>query len=832
MFTYTILNVALGVFVGIVALGFLTYHRASAWIWGLVALCGALAIYGAQGPTVITLLIGALAAGLLIFGAIKPIRRAVLSGPIFSLYKKILPQMSDTEREALEAGTVWWDGDLFTGKPNWNKMLAIQKATLTAEEKAFIDGPLDQLCNMVDEWKATHEDFDLPADVWQFIKDKGFLGMIIPKQYGGLEFSPFAQSEIVTRLSTRGATAAVSVMVPNSLGPGELLMHYGTEAQKNHYLPRLAKGLEVPCFGLTSPDAGSDAGSIPDMGVVCKGMWQGKEVLGMKLTFEKRYITLAPVATLIGLAFKLYDPDKLLGNDSDLGITLALIPRETPGLNVGRRHFPLNAVFMNGPLSGKEMFVPLDYIIGGAAMAGKGWRMLMDCLSVGRAISLPGNAMGMAAVATRMTGAYARIRTQFKTPIGKFEGVEEAMARIGGYCYLMDATRQFTMAALNAGEAPSVISAINKYHMTERGRIAMNDAMDVHGGKGICMGPNNYLARGYQSIPVMITVEGANILTRSMIIFGQGAIRCHPYVLKEMVAARENSLKDFDVAFWSHISFTLSNTARALWLGITGGKGVRTYGSPETHRHFQQMTRFSSAFGLLADISMFVIGGSLKRKEKLSARLGDVLSLLYMSSAALKRYHDDGCPKEDLPYLTWSIHDCFFKIQVAMDGIIQNFPNRSIAWLLRRLVFPKGITLKAPTDRMGHEVAKGMMEPGAARDRLTAMCHVSRSEHDAFGRVELAFEATVAAEPLEAKIRDAIKAGKVESGRVPVDTWANALKAGAITDLEHAQLVRAAKLKRAVVDVDDFEFDFGMVAKSKVEALNVDTHALAKQAVA
>jgi acyl-CoA dehydrogenase len=816
MFTYTILNVLLGVFVGIVALGFLTYHRASAWLWALVALVGAAAIYASTGPTAIVTAIALFGIGLFVFGAIKPIRQRVISTPLFAFYKKLLPQMSDTEREALEAGTVWWDADLFTGKPSWDKLLGIKKAELTADEKAFITGPLNELCNMVDEWKATHEDFDLPPHVWQYIKDKGFLGMIIPKQYGGLEFSPFAQSEIVTRLSTRGATAAVTVMVPNSLGPGELLMHYGTDAQKNHYLPRLAKGLEVPCFGLTAPDAGSDAGSIPDIGVVCKGQWQGKEVLGMKLTFEKRYITLAPVATLVGLAFKLQDPDGLLGKEEDLGITLALIPRDTPGLNIGRRHFPANAVFMNGPLSGKEMFVPLDYIIGGAAMAGKGWRMLMDCLSVGRAISLPGNAMAMASTAARMTGAYSRIRAQFKTPIGKFEGVEEAMARIGGYCYLMDATRQFTMAALNAGEKPSVISAINKYHMTERGRIAMNDAMDVHGGKGICLGPNNYLGRGYQTIPVMITVEGANILTRSMIIFGQGAIRCHPYVLKEMNAARDNDLKAFDAAFWSHICFTFSNTSRALWLGITGGRGVRTSGSAETERHFQQLTRFSSAFGLLADISMFVIGGSLKRKEKLSGRLGDVLSMLYMSSAALKRYHDDGCPKEDLPYLTWSIYDCFFKIQVAMDGIIQNFPNPTIAWLLRRLVFPKGITLKAPTDHMGHLVAKGMMEPGAARDRLTATCHISRDENDAMGRVELAFEATIAAEPLEAKVREAMKAGKVQAGRLPVDTWNNALAAGALSELEHAQLVRTTKLKRAVIDVDDFEFDFGLVAKHKL----------------
>jgi acyl-CoA dehydrogenase len=489
---------------------------------------------------------------------------------------------------------------------------------------------------------------DLPPEVWKFIREKGFLGIIIPKSYGGLGFSAYAHTEIVTKISTRSGTAAVTVMVPNSLGPAELLIHYGTDEQKNHYLPRLAKGLEIPCFALTNPDAGSDAGAIPDFGIVCKGVHEGREVLGIRMTWEKRYITLGPVATILGVAFKLYDPDKLLGNDEDIGITLALIPTSHKGVNIGRRHIPLSAAFMNGPNSGKDVFIPMDWVIGGKGQVGKGWRMLVECLAAGRSISLPSMSMAAGKLGSRATGAYARVRSQFKTAIGKFEGVEEPLARIGGNTYLMDATRRMTMVALDLGEKPSVISAICKYHMTERMRSVLNDAMDIHGGKGIMMGPNNYLGSAYTNIPIAITVEGANILTRSMIIFGQGAIRCHPFVLREIRAAGANDLREFDAALWGHMSFTLSNAARSLWLGLTGGKGIATPGAPETHRYLQMMTRFSSAFALLSDISMFVIGGQLKRREKISARLGDILSMLYMASATIKRFHDEGRQKDDI----------------------------------------------------------------------------------------------------------------------------------------------------------------------------------------
>src|SRR5689334_10633094 len=634
----SILSLVLAV-IGIVWL--LAYHRANGLAWSVALAAGAAAITWATGAPLA--LVTAAWIAVAIFAAlsiVKPLRAALVTRPIFGIYKRILPQISQTEQEALDAGSIWWDADLFTGKPDWKKMFDYPEAKLSSEERAFLDGPVEELCGMLDEWDITHNRRDLPPEVWKFIRDKGFLGIIIPKSYGGLGFSAYAHSEIVTKISTRSGTAAVTVMVPNSLGPAELLIHYGTEEQKNHYLPRLAKGLEIPCFALTNPEAGSDAGAIPDFGVVCRGMHEGREVLGIRLTWEKRYITLGPVATILGLAFKLFDPDKLLGAQEDIGITLALIPTSHKGVNIGRRHIPLSAAFMNGPNWGKDVFIPMEWIIGGEKQVGHGWRMLVECLAAGRSISLPSMSMAAGKLGSRATGAYARVRSQFRTPIGKFEGVEEPLARIGGNTYMMDATRRMTMVALDSGEKPSVISAICKYHMTERMRSIINDAMDIHGGKGIMMGPNNYLGHAYMNVPIAITVEGANILTRSMIIFGQGAIRCHPFVLKEIAAAGANDLAAFDRALWGHMAFTISNAARSLWLGITGGEGVAVPGGPETRRYLQMMTRFSSAFALLSDVSMFVIGGSLKRKEMISARLGDILSLLYIASATVKRFQD------------------------------------------------------------------------------------------------------------------------------------------------------------------------------------------------
>ena len=767
--------------------------------------------------TIIMLLIGVTLVSITVLVSVRPWRQALISRRVFATYKRILPQMSDTEREALEAGTVWWDGELFRGDPDWNKLLAYPVPKLSPAEQSFMDNEVEHACALVDDWKVTSEDFDMSPEAWQYIKDKGFLGMIIPKQYGGLEFSAFAHSQVVTKLSTRCSALSVSVMVPNSLGPAELLLHYGTDVQKNHYLPRLAKGVEVPAFALTSPWAGSDAGSIPDVGVVCKGVWKGQEVIGMRVTWDKRYITLGPVCTILGLAFHLYDPDGLLGGRKHVGITCALVPRDTPGAEIGRRHFPLNAMFMNGPTRGKEVFMPLDYVIGGPAMVGQGWRMLMECLAAGRSISLPSSNTGMAQLTARSVGAYARVRSQFKMAIGRFEGVEEPLTRIGAYTYMMDAVRKMTAGAIDLGEKPSVVSAIAKYHVTERARQVVNDGMDIVGGKGICLGPSNFIGRAYQQIPIGITVEGANILTRSMILFGQGAIRCHPYVLKEMKAAfnpdAQQGLDDFDRALFGHAVFTARHAFSAFRKGLTGSHFVSVPANvaPETRRYYQQLTRFSSAFAFLADISMLVLGGELKRREKLSARLGDILSMLYLCSATLKRYESEGRQQSDAPLMHWAIWDAMYKAQMAFDGAIANFPVRWIGRLLYRMVFPLGHPYDVPSDRIGHRVAKLLIEPSAARDRLTAEAYLPKSESEAVGALELALMATIDAEPVEAKIRAAEKKGLlVDNPDANVRDLAHAaFAAGIVTPAEYGVLKRRNELRDIVIRVDDFPHDLG-----------------------
>ena len=767
--------------------------------------------------TIISTLIGISLLSLAVLFGVRPLRRALVSRPIFRTYKRILPQMSETERVALEAGTVWWDGELFRGNPDWNKLLAYPVPKLTAEEQAFMDNEVEQACALVDDWQVTTELHDLSPQAWQYIKEHGFLGMIIPKKYGGLEFSAYAHSQIVTKLSTRCSALSVSVMVPNSLGPAELLLHYGTDAQKNHYLPRLAKGIEIPAFALTSPWAGSDAGSIPDVGIVCKGMWQGKEVLGMRVTWDKRYITLGPVCTILGLAFHLYDPEGLLGGRKHVGITCALVPRDTPGVEIGRRHFPLNAMFMNGPTRGQDVFMPLDYVIGGPAMVGQGWRMLMECLAAGRSISLPSSNTGMAQLTARTVGAYARVRSQFKMAIGRFEGVEEPLTRIGAYTYMMDAVRKMTAGAIDLGERPSVVSAIAKYHVTERARQVVNDGMDIVGGKGICLGPSNFIGRAYQQLPIGITVEGANILTRSMILFGQGAIRCHPYVLKEMKSAfnpdARQGLRDFDKALFGHLLFTIRHAFGALGKGLTGSHFVNVPANvaPETRRYYQQLTRFASAFAFLSDISMLVLGGELKRREKLSARLGDILSMLYLCSATLKRYESEGRQQADAPLLHWAIWDAMYKAQMAFDGVIANFPVRWIGRMLYRLVFPLGHPYDVPSDRIGHQVAKLLIEPSASRDRLTAEAYVPKVESEAVGALELALAATIAAEPIEAKIRVAEKSGVLaDNPEANVRDLAHAaFAAGIVTPAEYTVLKRRNELRDKVIHVDDFPHDLG-----------------------
>jgi acyl-CoA dehydrogenase len=788
----------------------LAFFRASIWGWllaSIVIVAGVAILCSISGDA---LVVTATILGVIVLVLGVPfLRRLLISSFILKLFRKILPQVSQTEQEALDAGTVWWDGELFSGHPDWNKLLAYAKPVLSAEEQSFIDNETEQLCAMIDDWDVTHVRQDLPPQVWQFIKDKGFFGMIIPKEYGGLQFSALAHSAVVTKLASRSATATVTVMVPNSLGPAELLLHYGTKEQKDKYLQRLARGLEIPCFALTGPFAGSDAGAIPDSGVVCYGEFNGrKDVLGLRMNWEKRYITLAPVATLLGIAFKLYDPDHLLSPEESRGITLALIPTDTPGVNVGRRHFPLNSAFQNGPTSGKDVFIPLEYIIGGAERIGQGWRMLMECLAAGRSISLPASATGAAKLSARASGAYGRVRKQFKMPVGKFEGVEEALARIGGNVYMLEATRVLTASAVDMGEKPSVISAIAKYHCTERSRSVIIDAMDVHGGKGICMGPDNYMARTYQQIPIGITVEGANILTRSLIIFGQGAVRAHPYVIKEIKAAHDPDTKtaivNFDEALWGHISFSMSNAVRALVFGVTGGRGIDVPTDAPTRRYYQQLTRYSSAFAFAADVAMLVLGGSLKRREKISARLGDVLSYMYLCSATLKRFEDDGRPEADLPLLHWAMQDALFRIQEAFDGVLQNFPSRLAAWLLRRLIFPFGKCMMPPSDILGHQVSSLLMQPGPARDRLTAGMHIPKDEQDAMGALEAALLSTLQCEPIQALVAKARKEGQIKSRDEP-EQIVEAGKLGIISSAQVTQLERDYALRRKVIMVNDFE---------------------------
>lgn len=723
-------------------------------------------------------------------------RRDVLTKPIFAWARKVLPTMSDTEREALEAGDVWWDADLFTGNPDWAKLLANAPATLTAEEQAFLDGPVDRLCAMLDDWKINWELRDLPPEVWDFIKREKFFGMIIPKDFGGLGFSPYAHSEVVRKISSRSLVAAVTVMVPNSLGPGELLMRFGTEEQQQRWLPCLADGRDIPCFGLTSPEAGSDAASMIDTGIICKGTFEGREVVGLRLNWHKRYITLGPVATLLGLAFKAYDPEHLVGSQEELGITVALIPTHLPGVSIGQRHLPAMQVFQNGPNWGRDVFIPLDYIIGGEARLGQGWKMLMTALAAGRGISLPSLSAAGAAYAARTTGAYARIREQFNVPIGKFEGIEEPLARIAGTAYLLDAARRLTCAALNQGNHPAVISGIMKLHATERMRVAIDDAMDIHGGKAVIDGPQNYLGNLYRAVPVAITVEGANILTRNLIVFGQGAIRAHPYLLEEMNALglpdKEKALDAFDRAFWKHVGHSVSNLFRAWGRSWTGGVFAPAPDAGQATRYYRQLSRYSAAFALCADMALLTLGGALKRKEMLSARFGDILSELYLLSAALKRWQDEGRQSADLPALQWCMASGFRTIENRFAEVLANLPNRFIAIILKFVVQPFGARVVGPSDTVVHRCAQMILEPSAARDRLTPnLSHVD--DDGGVARLEKAFVLVTDAEDIARRMRAAHLRDREA-----------AVKQGVITQAEADQLAAAHDAVARVVEVDDF----------------------------
>jgi len=817
-------------FVAVLALALaLAYLNAPGVAWSVAIAAAIAALWGAHlVPVGVAIGLAGLFAVVAIPLNVPALRRHLVSDRVLAIFRRLLPPMSQTEREAIEAGTVWWDGELFSGRPNWKRLLGLPAPKLTSDEQRFLDHEVDELCSMVTDWETTNVHRDLPPAVWQYIKDKGFWGMSIAKEYGGLGFSAYAHSQVMTKLSTHSGTVSVTVMVPNSLGPAELLAHYGTDEQKRYYLPRLAKGLEIPCFALTNPTAGSDAAAIPDVGIVCWGEHEGQRTLGIRLTWEKRYITLGPVATLLGLAFRAHDPDHLVGDKDDIGITCALVPTSHPGVEIGRRHMPLNAVFQNGPTHGRDVFIPMDWIIGGQPMLGRGWRMLMESLAAGRGISLPSSSTGMAKLAVRATGGYARVRTQFKTPIGRFEGIEEALTRMGANLYVMDATRRLTTSAIDAGEKPAVISGISKLHLTQRGREVVTDAMDVVGGKGIMMGPSNFLGAAYMQLPVSITVEGANILTRSLIVFGQGAIRCHPYVLREIEATRETDPAKasiaFDRALFGHLRFVAANKARTLVMGLTGSHFVEVPldVAPETRRYYQQLTRFSAALAFLADVSMGSLGGALKRKEKLSARLGDILSLMYLCSATLKRYEDEGRQEADAPLMHWAIWDAMYRAQTAFEGVISNFPNRAIAAAMRAIVFPLGRPYVIPSDKLGHDVAKLLLEPSATRDRLTADMHMPSTGDDPVSLIERALVATLASEPVEARIRAAAKEGRLDAKPLPGGGLETLLEraqaASVITAAEAEAVIKARDLVTKVIHVDDFPPDLG-ASEMQLDAL-------------
>lgn len=737
---------------------------------------------------------------------VRALRHRFVSLPTLSYVRAVLPPMSETERTAIEAGTVWWEAQMFRGDPDWKTLLAYDEARLSDAEQAFLDGPTDELCAMLDDWEITHGLNDLTPEAWSFVKRERFLGMVIPEAHGGLGFSATAHAAVVTKIASRSVSGGVAVMVPNSLGPAELLLHYGTDEQKRHYLPRLATGDDIPCFALTGPYSGSDAGAMNDFGIVCRQVHEGVEKLGLRITWEKRYITLSPVATLLGLAFKAYDPDGLLGGEEELGITCALIPTATPGVEIGRRHFPLNQAFMNGPNSGRDVFVPMDWIIGGQPMLGQGWRMLMESLSVGRGVSLPSMGVASGKSVSRNVGAYARIRRQFGLPLGKFEGIEEVLGRVAGLTYTMDAGRRLTTAALDAGEKPSVVSAILKHYNTEGMRIVINDGMDVIGGKGICMGPSNFLGRAYQAIPVGITVEGANILTRSLIVFGQGAIRCHPWLMKEIEAAslpnRREALENFDEAFTGHLGYAIGNGARTVFHGLTRAAFANSPHAGNAGKYYRRLARMSAAYAFLADFAMLFLGGGLKRKEMLSGRFADGLSNLYMASAVLKRYEDTGRPEADRPLMEWSVRHCLFEVQTALDQILRNFPSTPIGIVLRALVFPLGRRFRTPNDRLTSACAALLLEPGEARDRLTDGIYVTRDADDVTGCIEHALALVIEADPAERKIR---AARRKQPWGVDRATWLQQLVAeGVVTAEESALVERAADATRRVIDVDDF----------------------------
>jgi acyl-CoA dehydrogenase len=804
-FSYLAVGIA-----AIVAVWGLAYVAAPLWAWTLT-FAFSLGVMKAHGffAAPLQMSLWALLAFWVVILHLPFFRQRLVTSFIFQVFKKTMPVMSSTEREAIEAGDIWWEAELFRGRPNWDRLLAMPNQALTAEESHFLNTTVAALCDLFDEWTVSHVTHDLPKPVWAFLKQKGFFGMIIPKSYGGLGFSALAHSLVVQKLATHSLTAAITAMVPNSLGPAELLINYGTADQKQYYLPRLACGEEIPCFALTSPEAGSDASAITDVGIVCEGEFLGKKIVGMKLTWDKRYITLAPVATVLGLAFKLQDPDKLLGKQEALGITVCLIPTTHPGVEVGLRHFPMHQSFMNGPTRGKEVFVPLDWIIGGEQMIGKGWHMLVECLSAGRGISLPALTAASSKIAYRATGAYAAIRKQFNTSIGKFEGVAAAMANIAGNTYMIEAARSLTLGALDQQIRPAIVTAIAKYHLTEMGRKIVNHAMDVHGGRGIMLGANNYLANAYESIPISITVEGANILTRNLIIFGQGAIRCHPYIQAEMKALSEPNqgigIMHFDQAVFKHLQYTLSNKARMVFHSLTAG-GL--YCAPNVKffkRYYRQLSRMSVALSFISDVALILLGGKLKRRERLSARLGDVLSYLYLASSVLKYFQNMGNEKDDSASVNWCVQTCLYQIQNAFLEFFNNFPNRLIGRCLYFLVFPYGRAYKRPSDIVENHLAAQMMLPGDFRNRLTQYCYFGKINHNPIAQLDETLDKMIAAEAASLKLEALVKQGVIAKKLCLAESIEKALVLQALTAEEAYLLGEFDKARQEAIRVDEFK---------------------------
>lgn len=781
-------------------------YNASRLVWNIVLPIYLLSVtflaqIGIFGLIILWLLVG----GVMISLNAEKLRRKYLSTPLFKIVKKILPPLSKTEEEAIAAGTIGWEGELFGGMPDWKKLTAYSSATLSEEEQAFLDNETEALCTLIDPWKIIQENDGAPKEVLDYIRTHGFLGFVIPKEFGGKDFSAYANARVNMKIYSRSLGVAPVVGVPNSIGPGELITKYGTEKQKAHYLPRLANGEEIPCFALTAPLAGSDATSIEDNGYVCEGTYNGKKVIGIKLNFRKRYITLAPIATLIALAFKLYDPDHLMGEQDEYGITCALVPADTKGVDIGRRHNPLFQGFPNGPIIGEDVFIPLDFIIGGTKMAGKGWHMLVECLSAGRAISLPTGAVSGLKSASYSAGLYARIRKQFNIPIGEFEGVQDALARIAGFTLIGDSMLRFTVAAVDRGEMPSVPSAISKYHTTELARMAGNHVMDIHGGKGIMMGPKNYLAHGYMGVPVSITVEGANILTRNMIIFGQGAIRCHPYLLEEMHAINTDDFDRFDTLLNSHIQHTWGNFSRAFMHGVSNGYLVRLPNVFTATRRYQQLvSRFSAALAFVSDIALLHLGGKLKRKESLSARLGDILSMLYLTSTVIKRYHELGRPRALKTAVHWSCQWLLYSAQQALHDFIANYPNRWLAFLMRAVTLPTGRRLELPEDKLTHKLANQLMHDEKLRDLLTEGIFLTDVPNNNFAILKKTIEKLTSTSGLDRRVRQAKKDGKV-NGFYFEDTIKAATSEGILDEGEADELLKAHQSMLDVISVDDFD---------------------------